>query len=142
MRTVTNKLNILNLKKEKVLAKEYIKKLEINTPNEQKKTGELSGGNQQKVIIAKWLNSHSKIFIFDEPTRGIDVGSKSQIYRMMRDLAKQGNVVILISSEMPEVLSVSDRILVMHEGRIAGEFPWNEATEQKIISTAVGGLAN
>ena len=140
MRTVANKFNIINLKKETNITKEYINKLDIMTTSTTKKVSELSGGNQQKIIIGKWINTNASIYIFDEPTRGIDVGSKAQIYHMLRDLADEGNVVILISSEMPEVLGVSDRILVMHEGKIIEEFYWQEATEQKIIAAAVGGI--
>ena len=96
----------------------------------------LSGGNQQKVIIARWLMKNSDIFIFDEPTRGIDVGAKSEIYTLMEDLVKQGKSIIMISSELPEVLRMSDRIVVMCEGRKTGELDISEATQENIMQLA------
>ena len=96
----------------------------------------LSGGNQQKVIIARWLMKDADIFIFDEPTRGIDVGAKSEIYRLMEDLAAQGKSIIMISSELAEVLRMSDRILVMCEGRKTGELDIAEATQENIMQLA------
>ena len=96
----------------------------------------LSGGNQQKVIIARWLMKNSDIFIFDEPTRGIDVGAKSEIYNLMDDLAKQGKSIIMISSELAEVLRMSDRIMVMCEGRKTGELDIAEATQENIMKLA------
>ena len=96
----------------------------------------LSGGNQQKVIIARWLMKNSDIFIFDEPTRGIDVGAKSEIYNLMEELVNQGKSIIMISSELPEVLRMSDRILVMCEGRKTGELDISEATQENIMQLA------
>jgi ribose transport system ATP-binding protein len=96
----------------------------------------LSGGNQQKVIIARWLMKNSDIFIFDEPTRGIDVGAKSEIYALMDELVKQGKSIIMISSELPEVLRMSDRIMVMCEGRKTGELDISEATQENIMQLA------
>ena len=96
----------------------------------------LSGGNQQKVVIAKWLTADTDILIFDEPTRGIDVGAKSEIYRLLNDLAKQGKSIIMISSELPEILRMSHRILVMCEGRITGELSAAEATQERIMTLA------
>jgi ribose transport system ATP-binding protein len=96
----------------------------------------LSGGNQQKVIIARWLMKNSDIFIFDEPTRGIDVGAKSEIYTLMDELVKQGKSIIMISSELPEVLRMSDRIVVMCEGRKTGELDISEATQENIMQLA------
>ncbi len=96
----------------------------------------LSGGNQQKVVIAKWLTADTDILIFDEPTRGIDVGAKSEIYRLLNDLARQGKSIIMISSELPEILRMSHRILVMCEGRITGELSSAEATQEKIMTLA------
>jgi ribose transport system ATP-binding protein len=96
----------------------------------------LSGGNQQKVVIAKWLTADTEILIFDEPTRGIDVGAKSEIYRLLNDLARQGKAIIMISSELPEVLRMSHRIIVMCEGRITGELTAAEATQEKIMTFA------
>src|SRR5437660_12776950 len=94
---------------------------------------------QQSVVLAKWLFTGSKILIFDEPTRGIDVGAKSEIYKLMNALAAQGVAIIMISSELPEVLGMSDRILVMHEGRITGELSRADATQEKIMHLATGG---
>ncbi len=99
----------------------------------------LSGGNQQKVVLAKWLFTRSKVLIFDEPTRGIDVGAKAEIYQLMNRLAEQGVAILMISSELPEVLGMSDRILVMHQGRIAGELSREEATQEHVMHLATGG---
>lgn len=115
-----------------------IKRLDIKTPSPYKITGELSGGNQQKVVIAKWLMRFAKIFIFDEPTRGIDVGAKIEIYNFINELIKNNACVILVSSELPEILGMSDRILVIHEGKVTGEFLRHEATQEKIIRYATG----
>jgi ribose transport system ATP-binding protein len=98
----------------------------------------LSGGNQQKVVLAKWLALGPKLLIFDEPTRGIDVGAKAEIYELMRGLARQGVAILMISSDMEEVLGLSDRIAVMHEGRISGILPAQEATEESVMQLAVG----
>jgi ribose transport system ATP-binding protein len=110
--------------------------LAIKTPSLQQKVKNLSGGNQQKVIIGKWLTADTNILIFDEPTRGIDVGAKSEIYRLLNDLAKQGKSIIMISSELPEILRMSHRVVVMCEGRITGELNIAEATQEKIMQYA------
>lgn len=130
----------LNLKKLKELTKENIRKLNINPPSESFITRQLSGGNQQKVVIAKWLNTKAKIFIVDEPTRGIDVGAKVEVYNILNSLIKQGASVIMVSSELPEILGMSDRIYVMHEGRITGEMNRHEATQENIMKVATGGI--
>ena len=111
-------------------------KLRTKTPSMEQLLKNLSGGNQQKVIIARWLMKNSDIFIFDEPTRGIDVGAKSEIYRLMEDLVNQGKSIIMISSELPEVLRMSDRIIVMCEGRKTGELDIAEATQENIMQLA------
>ena len=98
----------------------------------------LSGGNQQKVVLAKWLAMQPRVLIFDEPTRGIDVGAKGEIYALMRDLADRGVAIIMISSDMEEVIGVSDRILVMHEGAISGHLDRNDFSEHNILRLAVG----
>jgi ABC-type sugar transport system ATPase subunit len=103
-------------------------------------TGTLSGGNQQKVVLAKWLHTDAQVLILDEPTRGIDVGARREIYRLMREIADRGAAVLMISSELPEVIGVCDRILVMHEGRLAGELPPG-ATEEQIMTLATGGVS-
>lgn len=137
--SICNKFGIINLKKEKELAEHYKDSFNIRTPSTAKKVGELSGGNQQKVVIAKWMNTNVRVFIFDEPTRGIDVGAKAEIYQLMVDIAAQGNAVIMVSSELPEILGVSDRVIIMREGRIMGELLAHEANEESIMSYAIGG---
>jgi len=117
-------------------ALEQVKALAIKTPGISQRVKNLSGGNQQKVVIAKWLTADTDILIFDEPTRGIDVGAKSEIYRLLNDLARQGKSIIMISSELPEILRMSHRILVMCEGRITGELTSAEATQEKIMTLA------
>jgi len=117
---------------------ELIKKLNIKTPTVKKVVRELSGGNQQKVVIAKWLCKKAKIFIFDEPTRGIDVGAKVEVYNIMNELVKEGACVIMISSELPEIMGMSDRIIVVHEGKITGEFLREEANQEIIMKAATG----
>lgn len=115
---------------------EYVKKLSIKTPSVEQIIRNLSGGNQQKVVIAKWLIRNCEILIFDEPTRGIDVGAKSEIYAMMNELASEGKSIIMISSELPEVLRMSDRILVMCEGKITGELDIADANQEEIMKYA------
>ena len=129
----------LNLKSEVDTTNSYIEKLKIKTAGYQQKTGTLSGGNQQKIVIAKWLLADSKILIVDEPTRGIDVGAKLEIYNIMNELVKSGVGIIMISSELPEVLGMSDRILVMCRGEITGELSREEADQEKIMYYATGG---
>jgi ABC-type sugar transport system ATPase subunit len=122
------------------LAEDGVKKLNIRTPSITKKIGELSGGNQQKTIFARWLAVSPKLLILDEPTKGIDVGSKSEIYQIVCDLAKQGMGVIFISSELPEILGLCDRIIVMCQGRITGELKREDATEHKVLSLAMADM--
>ena len=112
--------------------------LAIKTPSLNQMVEYLSGGNQQKVLIARWLLHDPDILFLDEPTRGIDVGAKSEIYHLIVDLAKKGKAIVLISSEMPELLGLSDRIVVMHEGRKMGELTREEATQEKILQLASG----
>ncbi|WP_328591365.1 sugar ABC transporter ATP-binding protein [Brevibacillus migulae] len=126
-------------KKEAVLSEETIEKLHIRTPHAEQVVGALSGGNQQKVVIGKWLATKPKILILDEPTRGVDIGAKKEIYDLMNQLAKEGVAIIMISSELPEVLGMSDRIIVMHEGRVTAELSREEATQEKIMHAATGG---
>jgi len=102
----------------------------------------LSGGNQQKVVIAKWLGAEADIFLFDEPTRGIDVGAKVEVYQLMGELVQRGAAIVMISSELPEILGMSDRILVMRQGQIAGEFSRQAATEEAILNCALGGIGS
>ena len=114
----------------------FVKQLDIKTPSLEQKVSLLSGGNQQKIVIAKWLVRDSEILFFDEPTRGIDVGAKSEIYKLLNALAQQGRAIVMISSELPEVLRLSNRILVMCEGRITGEVSSADATQEKIMRLA------
>jgi ribose transport system ATP-binding protein len=127
---------LLSLKKLEDTASEYVDKLDVKTPSLEQLVKNLSGGNQQKVVIAKWLIKNSQILIFDEPTRGIDVGAKSEIYSLMAELAAEGKSIIMISSELNEVLRMSDRIAVMCEGRITGFLDIAEATQEKIMHLA------
>ena len=119
---------------EEKLSKEYADKLHVVTPNMETEVQYLSGGNQQKVVIAKWLFQNSEILFLDEPTRGIDVGAKAEIYRLINRMAKEGKTIIMISSEMPELLGLCDRIMVMHEGHKMGELNAAEATQEKIMA--------
>lgn len=133
-----SKGSIVNRKKDKDLSKQFIERLRIKTPSMEQLTKNLSGGNQQKVVLAKSLAGKSDIIIFDEPTRGIDVGAKQEIYVLMNELAREGMAIIMISSEMPELLGMSDRIVVMHEGGVTGELSKEEATQAKILDLASG----
>jgi ribose transport system ATP-binding protein len=129
-------LGIVNQKETCATAEHYVRTLTIRTPSVQQRTRNLSGGNQQKVIIAKWLTANTEILIFDEPTRGIDVGAKSEIYKLLNELAQQGKAIIMISSELPEILRMSHRIIVMCEGRITGELNGAGATQEQIMKYA------
>lgn len=129
-------LGIVDRKKEKIMVEKSVKDLKIKLANEEVDAGSLSGGNQQKVVVAKWLARNSKVVIFDEPTRGIDVAAKVEIYNLMNEL-KQNNIgVLFVSSEMPEVMGISDRILVMCDGKLTGEMLTKEATQSKILEYA------
>lgn len=134
-----NGLGFINDHECRVVTREQVNNLKIKTPTLEQKVINLSGGNQQKVIIAKWLCRESKLLIFDEPTRGIDVGAKVEVYELMAGLAEKGVAIIMISSELPEILAMSDRIIVMHEGRITGELQAGEASQEKIMEYATGG---
>lgn len=134
-----NKLGIIDRKKETEEAYKGIENFKIKTPSPDKKIVELSGGNQQKCIVARWIATNPKVLILDEPTKGIDVGAKSEFYNMICEFAKQGLGVILISSELPEVIGLSDRIIVMKSLRIAGEVSREEATEDRLLSLGMIG---
>jgi ribose transport system ATP-binding protein len=123
--------------RKKDTAREYVIKLNIKTPSINQIVENLSGGNQQKVVLAKWLSLKPKVILLDEPTRGIDVNAKAEIYSLISDLAKAGVGVILVSSELPEVLAMSDRIVVMSEGKKTAEFMKQEATEEKLLKAAI-----
>jgi ribose transport system ATP-binding protein len=126
----------INKKAEKQIAEKYVEELATKTPSVDQLVVDLSGGNQQKVVIAKWLINDCDILIFDEPTRGIDVGAKNEIYKLMNKLASEGKSIIMISSEMTEILRMSDRIVVMCEGRKTGEIRIEEATQEVIMNMA------
>jgi len=130
----SNKFGILNTSKEEKTSKKGIEDFKIKTPNAEKKIVELSGGNQQKTIVARWLSTIPKVLILDEPTKGIDVGAKSEFYHMICNFAKKGLGVILISSELPEIIGLSDRIIVMRSREIVGEVLRQDATEDKLLS--------
>ncbi|MFB0516470.1 MAG: sugar ABC transporter ATP-binding protein [Candidatus Neomarinimicrobiota bacterium] len=136
-----SRLGFVDIREESQVAAQYVRDLRIKTPSLHQQVMFLSGGNQQKVVISKWLCCQADILIFDEPTRGIDVGSKVEIYQLMNRLTAQGVAIIMISSELPEILGMSDRVMVMNQGRIAGEFSAREATQEKILHCALGGAA-
>lgn len=133
---VCSSLGVVNSKKEEALCEKAVKDLMIKTPNVEIDSGNLSGGNQQKVVVGKWLARNSRVVIFDEPTRGIDVGAKVEIYNLMNELKKQGIAVMFVSSEMPEVMGIADRIIVMCDGRITGEVMAKETTQNEILTYA------
>lgn len=150
-RSITNNISLaiipslkkhifFDFQREKEVAIQGVKELNIKTTSIEKPIGELSGGNQQKVILSRWLAAHPRVLILDEPTKGIDVGSKSEIYQIICNLAKQGIGIIVISSELPEVIGVCDRIIVMCQGRITGELFREEATEEKILTMAMADM--
>lgn len=131
-----NKLGVVSSKKEDQMCDEAVENLKIKTPNVDINAGNLSGGNQQKVVVGKWLARNSKVVIFDEPTRGIDVAAKVEIYNLMNELKKQGIAVMFVSSEMPEVMGIADRIIVMCDGRITGELDARNTTQNEILTLA------
>ncbi|GAB6931977.1 sugar ABC transporter ATP-binding protein [Calditerricola satsumensis] len=131
---------LLSRSKIKETTERYMRELRVRPFKSELSARKLSGGNQQKIVIAKWLCTKAKVFLFDEPTRGIDVGAKVEVYHLINALVDNGAVVILISSELPELLGMCDRILVMHEGRIVADLPREEATQEKIMKAATGGM--
>ena len=131
----------LNFGREKIIANSFVEKLGIKTPSIQTPAGNLSGGNQQKVSLARWLATDPKVIILDEPTQGVDVGAKSEIHKLMGELARTGLAIIMISSELPEVLGMSDRVAVMHGGKIVGTLDRAEATQERVIEMALGHVA-
>jgi len=139
LRRDQKKAGFLDFAKEKKISEKMIEAMRVKTPNENKIIRYLSGGNQQKVVLGKWLAMKPKILLLDEPTRGIDVGAKSEIYALMEELAESGVAILYVSSEMEEILGMADRALVMHEGRISGELTREELTEENIMHLATGG---
>ncbi len=136
--TKIKKWLFVDKKKEIQLSEKLKDELRIKTPTLKQRARNLSGGNQQKVVLAKWLATRCDVLIFDEPTRGIDVGAKQEIYHLMHELTKEGKSIIMISSEMPELIGMSDRILVMHEGVINGELSSSEYSQERILEMASG----
>jgi ABC-type sugar transport system ATPase subunit len=132
---------LLSHQRQDALVGRAIRDLNIRTPSAAQEVRYLSGGNQQKVVLAKWLVAQPQVLILDEPTRGVDVGAKAEIYAIIRALARHGTAILVISSELPELLQMADRILVMHEGRLTGEVTAAEATEETILSLAIGQRA-
>lgn len=122
------------------IALELMQKLGIKAPNSQSETKNLSGGNQQKVVVAKWLNTKADVFLFDEPTRGIDVGAKGEIYKLCNDLARQGKIIVFITSDMEELLRISDRVLIMREGKLVAELTNSEITQSRVLYESIGGV--
>ena len=133
---ICNVLGVINSRREDDLCTKAVENLRIKTPNVEVNSGTLSGGNQQKVVVGKWLARDSRVVIFDEPTRGIDIGAKVEIYNLMNELKKNGIAVMFISSEMPELMGIADRIMVMCDGRITGELSVEEATQEEIMIMA------
>jgi rhamnose transport system ATP-binding protein len=127
--------------RERTLTAGYAERLRIRATGMDDLIESLSGGNQQKVVIAKWLATKPRVLILDEPTRGVDIGAKVEVHRIISDLAASGLGIVLISSELPEVLAMSDRIMVLHEGRIAAEIPRAEASEERVMLAATGQMA-
>ncbi|MEA2512484.1 MAG: inositol transport system ATP-binding protein [Thermomicrobiales bacterium] len=136
-----SRFGVVRLGAERALARQLVQSLRVRTPSIEQKVLNLSGGNQQKVVIAKWLALHPKILIMDEPTRGIDIGAKAEVHGLMHQLAADGVAILMISSELPEILGMSDRVLVMRQGRIAGELARSEATQEAIMALATGVAA-
>lgn len=134
-----SKYGLINPKAEANFVELLAKRLAIKTTSIDQTAGSLSGGNQQKVVLAKWVAAGTQILILDEPTRGVDVGAKREIYGLMKELASQGVGIVMVSSDLPEIIGISDRVIVVHEGRITGELPKGELTEERIMTYATGG---
>ncbi|HEY6486673.1 MAG TPA: sugar ABC transporter ATP-binding protein [Candidatus Cybelea sp.] len=132
---------LIDVARERAAATRMIEQLQIRTPSCEQLVSNLSGGTQQKVVLAKWLLGNARVFLFDEPTRGIDVGAKTEIYRIMLELAERGAAIVMVSSDLPEVLGMAHRVLVVRAGRIAAEFAREQATPERVISVATGAAA-
>jgi rhamnose transport system ATP-binding protein len=138
LRRYVTRLSLVDRRAERAAAAGFRERLRIRTPGLNQPVGLLSGGNQQKTMLAKWLNTEPRVLILDEPTRGIDVGAKADVHRIVDELARAGMAIVLISSDLPEVLAVSDRVLVMREGTQTGVFDRAEATQERVMTAAVG----
>ncbi|TDQ32164.1 sugar ABC transporter ATP-binding protein [Aureibacillus halotolerans] len=135
-----SRFGIVQQQKENAIVEELMQKLRVKASNMNQKLKALSGGNQQKVVLGKWLATHPKLLILDEPTRGVDIGAKKEIYQIMNELTSNGVAILMISSELPEVLGMSDRIIVVHEGTISAEFSKQDANQENIMHAATGGV--
>jgi len=140
--TIPGLLGWVALGREKKLTRDLSDRLSVKAASPRQIVGLLSGGNQQKVVLGKWLARKPCVVIFDEPTRGVDVGARSEIYRLLDELAAAGVAVVMISSDLEEVLGMSDRVLVMHEGRLAGELPRHVLNQEAVMHLATGGKLN
>jgi rhamnose transport system ATP-binding protein len=129
---------LIDFAKERDVGASFVQRLGVKTPSVEAPVGNLSGGNQQKVALARWLAAEPSVIILDEPTQGVDVGAKAEIHRLMGELARRGLAIVMISSELPEVLGMSDRIAVMHGGRVVGELDRAEATQERVLELALG----
>ena len=138
---LTNALGVVRRAAERRTVDALSRKLRIKAASQEAPVSSLSGGNQQKVVLAKWFHAEGRVLIFDEPTRGVDVGARSEIYGLMDRLAGQGVAILMISSDMEEVLGMSDRVLVMHQGRVASELPRERLTEEAVMRLATGGFS-
>jgi len=136
MQRISNLLGVIASGQQKEIVGTYVKKLNIATSSLDKQVNELSGGNQQKVVLAKWLATKPKVLIMDEPTRGIDVGAKAEVHTLISQLANEGMGILMISSEMPEIMGMSDRVIVMCQGRITGEFDASCFDQEEIMTCA------
>jgi len=134
----SNKLGLIDFGAERRDADKFRQKLDIKAANLDVTVGTLSGGNQQKVMLAKWLNTMPRLLIVDEPTRGIDIGAKAEVHQLLRQLAADGVAIMIVSSDLPEVLSLADRVLIMREGKMVGEIIGNQATEESVMHLALG----
>ena len=134
-----SKGSVVNKGLERQFTEDMMKLLNVKAANGEQAVKSLSGGNQQKIVIAKWLGINPKLLILDEPTRGVDVGAKKEIYSIMNKLTEQGDAVIMVSSELPEVLGMSDRVIVIHEGKIGGILEKDQASQESIMALATGG---
>jgi ABC-type sugar transport system ATPase subunit len=133
-------MGIVRRAEERSIAERFIDALQIRTPSMEQKVINLSGGNQQKVVLAKWLSLEPKILLVDEPTRGVDVGAKAEVHHLLNQLAQRGVAILMISSELPEIIGMSDRVLVMRQGTIAGELSRADATQERIMTLATGSV--
>ena len=133
----TERFGFLSASLETQLAQDYVERLRIKTPSIKQIVENLSGGNQQKVVIAKWLATHPRILLLDEPTRGIDVNAKNEIYRLISELAQKGLAIVMVSSELPEIMAIADRIIVLSEGKQTAELARSQAIEESIMKAAI-----